>query len=69
MITAPDPPLTDGVVTLRPWDERDVPALVECIDGDDEITRWMDAIPQPYRDAEVKLIQELTGRQKPLESR
>jgi RimJ/RimL family protein N-acetyltransferase len=54
VITAPDPPLTDGVVTLRPWDERDVPALVECIDGDDEITRWMDAIPQPYRDAEAR---------------
>jgi ribosomal-protein-alanine N-acetyltransferase len=53
MIAAPDPPLTDGVVTLRPWDERDVPALVECIDADEEITRWMDAIPQPYLGAEA----------------
>ena len=54
MIAAPDPPLTDGGVILRPWDERDVPTLVECIDGDEEMTRWMDAIPQPYLDAEAR---------------
>jgi RimJ/RimL family protein N-acetyltransferase len=54
VIAAPDPPLTDGVVTLRQWDERDVAALVECIDGDEEMTRWMDAIPQPYLDAEAR---------------
>jgi RimJ/RimL family protein N-acetyltransferase len=53
VIAAPDPPLSDGFVTLRPWDDRDVPALVECIDGDEEITHWMDAIPQPYLDAEA----------------
>jgi RimJ/RimL family protein N-acetyltransferase len=54
MIAAPDPPLADGVVALRQWDERDVPTLVECIDGDDEIARWMDAIPQPYGDSEAR---------------
>jgi RimJ/RimL family protein N-acetyltransferase len=54
VIAAPDPPLTDGVVILRPWDERDVPTLVECIDGDEEMIRWMDAIPQPYLDAEAR---------------
>ncbi len=54
MIAAPDPPLTDGVVTLRQWDERDVPTLVECIDGDEEMIRWMDAIPQPYLDSEAR---------------
>jgi RimJ/RimL family protein N-acetyltransferase len=54
VIAAPDPPLTDGGVILRPWDERDVPTLVECIDGDEEMTRWMDAIPQPYLDAEAR---------------
>jgi RimJ/RimL family protein N-acetyltransferase len=31
-----------------------VAALVECIDGDKEMTRWMDAIPQPYQDAEAR---------------
>ena len=55
MIAAPDPLLTDEVITLRLWDERDVPALVECIDSDEEITRWMDAIPQPYLDAEARM--------------
>jgi RimJ/RimL family protein N-acetyltransferase len=54
VIAAPDPPLTDGGVILRPWDERDVPTLVECIDGDEEMIRWMDAIPQPYLDAEAR---------------
>jgi RimJ/RimL family protein N-acetyltransferase len=54
VLAAPDPPLTDGVVTLRQWDERDVPALVECIDGEAEMTRWMDAIPQPYLDGEAR---------------
>jgi RimJ/RimL family protein N-acetyltransferase len=54
VIAAPDPLLTDAVVTLRQWDERDVPALVECIDGDEEMIRWMDAIPQPYLDGEAR---------------
>jgi RimJ/RimL family protein N-acetyltransferase len=40
--------LTDGVVTLRHWVESDVPALVECVDGDPEITVWLDQVPQPY---------------------
>lgn len=40
--------LSDGIVTLRPWTEADAPAIVECIDGDEEITRWLDQIPQPY---------------------
>jgi RimJ/RimL family protein N-acetyltransferase len=54
VIPAPDPPLTDGVVTLRPWREDDVPALVECVDGDAEITRWLDNIPQPYGETEAR---------------
>lgn len=53
MIPAPDPPLSDGVVTLRPWSPDDVDALIACIDGEEEIVRWLDAIPQPYRDAEA----------------
>jgi RimJ/RimL family protein N-acetyltransferase len=55
LIAAPDPPLSDGVVTLRPWQPDDVPALVDCIDGDEEMTRWLDMIPQPYRENEAKL--------------
>ncbi|MEA2494708.1 MAG: hypothetical protein QOJ29_2619 [Thermoleophilaceae bacterium] len=41
--------LTDGVVTLRPWRRADAAELVECINGDAEITRWLDQVPQPYR--------------------
>jgi RimJ/RimL family protein N-acetyltransferase len=41
-------PLGDGVVRLREWVEADAPELVASIDGDDEIARWLDQIPQPY---------------------
>jgi RimJ/RimL family protein N-acetyltransferase len=44
----PDRRLTDGIVTLRPWEESDAPAIVECIDGDHEIAAWLDRVPQPY---------------------
>src|SRR5258708_5327613 len=39
----------DGVVAIRPWSEADVGELVGCLDGDAEIARWLDRIPQPYR--------------------
>ena len=54
MIPAPAPPLSDGVVSLRPWREEDVDALVRCLDGEEEIVRWLDAIPQPYRETEAR---------------
>jgi RimJ/RimL family protein N-acetyltransferase len=54
MIHVPDPPLTDGVVALRPWRHNDIAPLVECLDGDEEITRWLDMIPQPYGAAEAR---------------
>jgi RimJ/RimL family protein N-acetyltransferase len=40
--------LTDGIVTLRPWRNDDAAAIVECVDGDAEITIWLDQVPQPY---------------------
>jgi RimJ/RimL family protein N-acetyltransferase len=43
-----DEPLADGVVLLRRWTESDAPELAVCIDGDEEISRWLDMIPQPY---------------------
>jgi len=55
VIAPPDPPLSDGVVTLRPWSKDDVDALVDCLDGDEEIARWLDMIPQPYRHAEARI--------------
>jgi RimJ/RimL family protein N-acetyltransferase len=50
--TPPERPLSDGVVALRPWQEEDVPALVAAIDGDPEISAWLELIPQPYTDSE-----------------
>jgi RimJ/RimL family protein N-acetyltransferase len=44
-----EPLLTDGVVALRTWQKADAAELVECIDGDPEITIWLDQVPQPYR--------------------
>src|SRR5258708_11017213 len=41
-------PPPDGTVVLRPWTEADAPEIVACIDGDEEITRWLDLVPQPY---------------------
>jgi len=43
----PDPPLTDGVITLRPKRREDVDALVAACQ-DQEIPRWT-RVPQPYR--------------------
>lgn len=40
--------LTDRVVTLRPWHEDDAAEIVGCVDGDAEIARWLDQVPQPY---------------------
>jgi RimJ/RimL family protein N-acetyltransferase len=41
-------PLHDQVVALRPWHADDAEAIVACIDGDPEISRWLDVVPQPY---------------------
>jgi len=49
----PVEPLSDGVVFLRPWDESDASELASCIDGDEEISRWLDRIPQPYSEADA----------------
>jgi RimJ/RimL family protein N-acetyltransferase len=54
VIAAPDPPLTDGVVTLRPWQREDLAALVECLDGDEEISEWLEMIPQPYTEKDAR---------------
>ena len=40
--------LTDRVVSLRPWRPEDAEEIVECLDGDPEISRWLDQVPQPY---------------------
>jgi RimJ/RimL family protein N-acetyltransferase len=42
------PQLNDGVVALRPWTLDDARHIVDCLDGDPEIARWLDGVPQPY---------------------
>ena len=46
-------PRSDGVVALEPWREDDAAELVACLDGDEEIGRWLDQIPQPYTVADA----------------
>jgi RimJ/RimL family protein N-acetyltransferase len=46
--------LRDEVLELRPWRLGDVDAIVECIDGDPEISRWLDLVPQPYSAADAR---------------
>lgn len=46
-IRAPEPPLGDDRVTLRPWRERDAQALVAALNEPD-IAAFLDRIPQPY---------------------
>jgi RimJ/RimL family protein N-acetyltransferase len=53
-VVTPDRLLSDGVVALRVWREDDVGELTEALDGDEEITRWLDSIPQPYTDADAR---------------
>jgi RimJ/RimL family protein N-acetyltransferase len=62
-ISPPDPPLRDGDVELRPWRREDARAVAAAIDGDEEIARWLDLIPQPYGegDAHAYLEQVASG--------
>ena len=43
----------DGVIALRPWSEADVEEMVACLNEDDEISRWLDQVPQPYTAADA----------------
>jgi RimJ/RimL family protein N-acetyltransferase len=46
--------LSDGTVVLRPWASGDAPDIVACVDGDPEISRWLDQVPQPYGLADAR---------------
>jgi RimJ/RimL family protein N-acetyltransferase len=52
---------SDGVIALRPWRQADAPELVACLDGDGEIARWLDHIPQPYRMSDARTFISRTG--------
>ena len=52
-IQPPSPPLTDGVVSLRPFRADDAPTVfAACQDPD--IQRWIPLIPVPYTEADAR---------------
>jgi len=46
-VTAPDPPLRDDTVVLRPMSDADVPEIVRCC-NDPLVPRFIPVIPVPY---------------------
>ncbi len=52
-LTPPNPPLSDGVVTLRPFRAEDAPAVTAACQ-DPEIQRWSPIIPVPYVEADAR---------------
>ena len=60
-IRPPSPALSDGVVTLRPWIERDVTAIADAC-RDQEIAWWLDQVPQPYGEADARTYVAMTRR-------
>ncbi|HEU6439539.1 MAG TPA: GNAT family N-acetyltransferase, partial [Terriglobales bacterium] len=52
-LTPPDPPLSDGVVTLRPLRADDAPAIAAACQ-DSEIQRWIPIIPVPYTEVDAR---------------
>lgn len=58
-IRPPDPPLSDGVVTLRPWgEEGDVEAITAAC-NDRVIAEFLDLIPSPYTEDDARAYLEI----------
>ena len=51
-IPLPDPPLTDGAISLRPWRGDDLPVMTAALQ-DPEIPRWT-TIPSPYGERDAR---------------
>lgn len=52
-LSFPEPPLSDGVVTLRAWTPEDLAFVVEaCQDAD--VSRYSPVIPFPYAEADAR---------------
>ena len=53
-VRPPDPPLSDGVVSLRPWGENgDVEAITAAC-NDRAIAEFLDIIPSPYTEDDAR---------------
>jgi ribosomal-protein-serine acetyltransferase len=51
-IVLPAAPLVDGVTSLRPWSDGDLPGLAET-GRDPDVTRWM-GLPRQYRESDAR---------------
>jgi RimJ/RimL family protein N-acetyltransferase len=49
----PEPRLTDGIVTLRPWEDGDVEFVVSAC-RDERVSRYSPAIAFPYVEADAR---------------
>jgi RimJ/RimL family protein N-acetyltransferase len=58
-IPLPQPPLTDGLISLRAWRRADVPALTAACQ-DPEIPRWT-LVPSPYTERHAEGFVEHSG--------
>jgi RimJ/RimL family protein N-acetyltransferase/nitrite reductase/ring-hydroxylating ferredoxin subunit len=52
-LAPPNPPLSDGVITLRPFRADDAPAIAAACQ-DREIQRWIPIIPVPYAEVDAR---------------
>jgi hypothetical protein len=53
-VSPPEPPLSDGVVTLRQWCEPgDVEAITAAC-NDRAIAEFLDQLPSPYTEADAR---------------
>jgi RimJ/RimL family protein N-acetyltransferase len=53
-VRPPEPPLSDDLVTLRPWgEEGDVEAIVAAC-NDPAIAEFLEMIPSPYREEDAR---------------
>jgi GNAT superfamily N-acetyltransferase len=52
-LTPPNPPLSDGVITLRPFRADDAAAITAACQ-DPAIQRWVPIIPNPYTEVDAR---------------
>lgn len=52
-MNAPDPPLADDLITLRPWTRDDIPAIVRCC-NDPLLPRFIPVLPVPYSESDAE---------------
>jgi RimJ/RimL family protein N-acetyltransferase len=52
-LSFPDPPLRDDDIVLRPWQESDVPAIVEAC-SDPLVARFIPTVPSTYTEEDAR---------------